>query len=186
MRVVRAPGSTITSLTRTRRHTTSRDMLFCNTSCDGAQSPAESAQRATASASHEPSQAIAAISALESPTRTRKPAASATAHIAHAALISLHTLCCALPLVAVLATSIIGAGAVGLARESSAIHALIHGHEGLILALSAMLVAVGAVLEWRLFQRSARAGLRRGAPWLFMISVVCLTFNLVFTLAHRF
>ncbi len=104
------------------------------------------------------------------------------AHIAHAAVVSLHALCCGLPALAMLAAAFSGAASsvVLLADFIKPFHTLLHAHEGWILGLSASLVVVGGVLEaW------SRRGLHRhGFPWLFALSVACFLANLAIMAAH--
>ena len=106
------------------------------------------------------------------------------AHIAHAAVLSLHTLCCGLPALAVTLTALSGAAASGTIAFSSFfgdLHALIHGNELWILALSAFLVSLGGAMEF-----AARRG--RGDlpfPWLYAMSLCCFLANLAIIAVHR-
>lgn len=106
------------------------------------------------------------------------------AHVAHAAMLGMHALCCGLPAAAMAAAALSGAAASGATSFSAAtgqMHALLHAHEVWIIAGSALLVATGGVLE--LVAR--RAGARRGFPWLFAFSAACFAFNLAIIAAHR-
>lgn len=105
------------------------------------------------------------------------------AHVAHAAVMGLHALCCGLPALAMLAAAASGAASgAALASESFAqFHAILHQHEGWILAVSAALVVTGAILE-----AAARRGPHRhGFPWLFGFSVLCFAMNVAIILGHR-
>lgn len=106
------------------------------------------------------------------------------AHIAHAAVLSLHTLCCGLPALAVTLTALSGAAASSTVAFSSFfgdLHSLIHGNELWILALSATLVAFGGAMEF-----SARRG-RHGLPfpWLYAMSLACFVANVAIIAIHR-
>lgn len=105
------------------------------------------------------------------------------AHLTHAALVGLHSLCCGIPLVLMALVSIVGASAtfaVAL-QKIYPFHDLIHQNEIWILAASAAFVMLGAVLEAR-----ARAGARElGFPYLFAVSVGCLVLNVGVVLLHR-
>ncbi|MDX2276373.1 MAG: hypothetical protein NW206_13060 [Hyphomonadaceae bacterium] len=105
------------------------------------------------------------------------------AHLAHAAVVGLHTLCCGLPAFALLLTAVSGAtsGVTLFAEYAGTAHAILHAHELWILGLSAVLVLVGGVLE--LVNR--RDGRHRGWPWLYLVSVGCFALNLAIILAHR-
>jgi hypothetical protein len=110
-------------------------------------------------------------------------AAPRRAHLAHAAVVGLHALCCGLPALAMLAAGLSGA-ASGIALFSDAfgaVHQLLHTHELWILGLSAALVTLGAWLELN----ARRAHLGHGFPWLFGFSVLCFVINVGVILAHR-
>ena len=105
------------------------------------------------------------------------------AHIAHAAVVGMHAICCGLPALAMLAAALSGAASVGALLPDSfeQFHRLLHGYELWIVGLSAALVALGAWLE---------VGARRnhpgqGFPWLFAFSVLCFLINVGVILAHR-
>jgi hypothetical protein len=102
-----------------------------------------------------------------------------SAHLAHAAVLSLHTLCCGLPALAVTLAAI-GVSGLNLGGSLTGLHTLIHGHEIWILALSATLVAVGGLMELNI-----RRDARRGVPWLFVMSAACLVANTAIIAAHR-
>lgn len=112
------------------------------------------------------------------------PPASAgkRAHLAHAAVMGLHALCCGLPALAMLAAAVSGAtSGVALAAERMEFfHDFLHAHEVWILVLSAALVVVGGWLEV-----ASRRSARRGFPWLFAFSVLCFLLNVGIILAHR-
>jgi hypothetical protein len=105
------------------------------------------------------------------------------AHIAHAALISLHALCCGLPALAMIAAAVSGAtsGVAVLAGAFEPFHALLHAHEVWILVVSAALVAIGGAME-ALARRGAH---NHGFPWLFAFSVVCFLVNVAIIVSHR-
>lgn len=99
------------------------------------------------------------------------------AHIAHAAVVSLHALCCGAPIALLLVASLAATAAGGFIRET---HAFLHGHELWLLAMSALLIAIGGYAEWRAW----RGGLRR-FPALFALSCACLIANIAIVGAHR-
>ena len=106
------------------------------------------------------------------------------AHIAHAAVLSLHTLCCGLPALAVTLTALTGAatsGAVAFSSFFTELHSLIHGNELWILALSAALVSIGGVMEFA--ARRGRHGL--AFPWLYTMSLCCFVANVAIIAVHR-
>lgn len=111
------------------------------------------------------------------------PRAPQRAHLAHAAVVGVHALCCGLPALILLVASLSGAavGSVLLAGAVGEVHRLVHAYEAWIVAGSAALVGLGAWLE--LSARRARAG--QGFPWLFAFSVLCFLVNLAVVLAHR-
>jgi hypothetical protein len=106
------------------------------------------------------------------------------AHLAHAAVVGLHALCCGLPVLALVAVSISGAtSGVALFSESvSFFHDLLHAYELWIMGVSAMLVGIGAGFE--VLARRQTQGL--GFPWMFLISVACFFVNVAIIAAHRF
>ncbi len=112
-----------------------------------------------------------------------QPEAGRKAHLAHAAVVGLHAICCGVPALALMLAALSGAAA-GLslfAQAASQLHALLHAHEIWILTASAALVAGGGVLEV-----AARRGQpARGFPWLFLMSVACFAFNVTIILLHR-
>ena len=73
------------------------------------------------------------------------------AHIAHAAVVGLHAICCGLPALAMLAAALSGAASVGTLLPDSfeQFHRALHGYELWIVGVSATLVTFGAWLEWR-------------------------------------
>lgn len=104
------------------------------------------------------------------------------AHLAHAAVVALHAICCGLPALAMLAAALSGAtsGAALLAGSVEEIHTFLHRHEIWILMASAALVATGGWLE-----ASARRTARHGFPWLFAFSALCFFINVAIILVHR-
>ena len=105
------------------------------------------------------------------------------AHIAHAAVVSLHALCCGLPALAMVAAALSGAatGIVVVSDLLAKFHDFMHTHEIWILALSATLVLVGGVLELSARRRAPVAGI----PWLFAFSALCFVINVAIIFAHR-
>ncbi len=105
------------------------------------------------------------------------------AHLAHAAMMGLHAICCGVPALALTLTALSGAaaGATLFAQAASEVHALMHAHEIWILAASAALVTGGGLLE--LASRRGRAS--KDFPWLFLMSAACFVFNVTIILAHR-
>lgn len=104
------------------------------------------------------------------------------AHVAHAAVVGLHTVCCGAPAL-LLALSLAAGTTTGLTLASDyvvQIHSFVHRYEGWVLALSAALVVAGGAME----VQGRRSG-ARGFPWLFAISVLCLAVNAIIILAHR-
>ena len=94
----------------------------------------------------------------------------------------LHTLCCGLPALAMLAAAVSGAtsGIALLSGSIAQIHDFLHQHELWILVLSASLVVVGGWLEVQ-----ARRQHRHGFPWLFAFSFFCFLANVAIIIAHR-
>lgn len=104
------------------------------------------------------------------------------AHLAHAAVMGLHSICCGLPLVALALTAFAGAtsGVVLFSESVSYFHALIHAHEGWILVVSAGLVVIGGWME-----AVSRRHHTRGFPWMFAFSVCCFIANVTIIAMHR-
>ena len=105
------------------------------------------------------------------------------AHVAHAAVISMHALCCGMPILAVMLAALSGAaaGTSLLVVVSRQVHNALHAHEFWILGVSATLVTLGAVFE----VLAVRAGLRRRFSPLFAVSCACFVFNLAIIALHR-
>lgn len=105
------------------------------------------------------------------------------AHIAHAALMGLHAVCCGMPALAMAAAALSGAasGFVLLSDSFEQFHAFMHAHEVWILALSATLVGIGGALELN----ARRGGHAHGFPWLFAFSALCFAANVAIVLLHR-
>lgn len=105
------------------------------------------------------------------------------AHLAHAALIGLHSLCCGLPALAMAAAALSGAasGIALFADIFESIHVLLHGYELWILGLSAALVVIGGALELR----GRRVGHAHGFPWLFAFSAFCFLVNAGIIFLHQ-
>lgn len=106
---------------------------------------------------------------------------AARAHIAHAAVVGMHAICCGVPTLALFAAALSGtASATILAPDYfQEFHRLLHGYEVWILGISAGLVALGA---W--FEASIRHGREDGFPWLFALSVSCFLLNAGVILLH--
>jgi hypothetical protein len=104
------------------------------------------------------------------------------AHLAHAAVMSLHAICCGLPALAMLAVALSGAasGVALFADYVGEMHRFLHGHEYWILAVSAGLVGVGGWMELQ-----SRRHHNHGFPWLFAFSVLCFFANVTMILVHR-
>ena len=103
-----------------------------------------------------------------------------SAHLAHAAVLSLHSVCCGLPALAVTLAAL-GVSGLNLGGTLTGLHTLIHSHELWILALSAALVVVGGLMELALRRRR----LHKGVPWLFVMSACCLVANIAIIAIHR-
>src|SRR5262245_47916049 len=103
-----------------------------------------------------------------------------SAHLAHAAVLSLHSVCCGLPALAVTLAAL-GVSGINLGGTLSGLHALIHGHELWILALSAALVVIGGLMELSIRRRHQH----KGIPWLFVMSACCLVANIAIIAVHR-
>ena len=103
-----------------------------------------------------------------------------SAHLAHAAVLSLHSICCGLPALAVTLAAL-GLSGIHLGGTLTGLHTLIHGHELWIIALSAALVVIGGLMELSL--RRSRA--HKGVPWLFVMSACCLVANIAIIAVHR-
>jgi hypothetical protein len=102
------------------------------------------------------------------------------AHLAHAAVLGLHTLCCGLPVLALLAAILAGAtsGLALFADYLGVFHEFMHAYEAQILVVSAVLVGVGGVLELRRRHE-------HGSLWLFGVSVLCFLANAAIVVLHR-
>jgi hypothetical protein len=106
------------------------------------------------------------------------------AHIAHALVVSLHALCCGLPVLALLAAGLSGAaaGVVQFAEYTNIFHALLHSYEVWVLLASLGLVLLGAGLEYAVRRRHRDVAF----PWLFALSVSCFFLNVAIIASHRF
>ena len=104
------------------------------------------------------------------------------AHLAHAAVMGIHAICCGLPALAMLAAAVSGAtsGIALLSDSVTQLHHFLHEHELWILVVSAGLVVTGGIME-----ASARRVHRHGFPWLFAFSVLCFVFNMAIIALHR-
>ncbi len=99
------------------------------------------------------------------------------AHIAHAAVVAIHALCCGAPIVLLLVASAATSAAGGFVTQT---HAFLHGHELWLIALSAALILGGAWAEWR-----ARQSGHKRFPVLFALSLACLLANVAIVAVHR-
>ena len=106
--------------------------------------------------------------------------AAKSAHLAHAAVLSLHSICCGLPALAVTLAAL-GVSGVNFGGALAGLHTLIHGNELGILGLSAALVTVGGLMELNV----RRAHPERGVPWLFAMSACCFVANVAIIVVHR-
>ncbi len=105
------------------------------------------------------------------------------AHVAHAAMISMHALCCGMPILAVMLAALSGAaaGTSLLVVVSRQVHNALHAHEFWILGVSAALVSLGGLFE----VLAVRSGLRKRFSPLFAVSCACFVFNLAIIAVHR-
>lgn len=116
---------------------------------------------------------------VESEVRAVPPAQTSgrRTHWAHVAMVTLHTICCGLPLLA----SVTGlAASAALMGDVLRLHDYLHGRELWLLGVSAALVLFGGLAEWRLFG----AGKRWVSP-LFAVSLACFAFNAAIVMGHR-
>lgn len=103
------------------------------------------------------------------------------AHLAHAAVMGLHALCCGLPALFMLAAAAGATSAITVAAGAfEGVHRFLHGHEGWILLISAGLVGIGGALELQ-----ARRARPAGVPWLFVFSACCFLANVAIIAIHR-
>lgn len=104
------------------------------------------------------------------------------AHWAHAALVSMHTLCCGGPVLAMLLAAVAGttSGVALLSTSVARLHGYLHAHEIWVLFASVSLVTIGGAMEWM-----ARRDRSLGFPWLFAFSVLCCALNVAIVVAHR-
>ncbi|MGE3302624.1 MAG: hypothetical protein AB7M12_05870 [Hyphomonadaceae bacterium] len=103
--------------------------------------------------------------------KTRAP------HLAHAAVVGIHALCCGAPAALALMGAALGAAVGG--GVILKMHAWLHGYEPAVLALSFFLVVLGGIGEWR------RRKSRRGFPALYALSLACLAVNVAVVAGHR-
>lgn len=93
----------------------------------------------------------------------------------------MHTVCCGLPL----AASVMGlAASAALMGGVVRFHQFLHGRELWLLAMSATLVVVGGVAEWRLMHGGMRGGRRRFSA-MFAVSLACFAINAAIITGHR-
>lgn len=108
--------------------------------------------------------------------------APSKAHLAHAGVVALHTLCCGVPALSLSLAALSGAtsGLTVFSTSAQRVHGILHAHETWILLVSGLLVVLGGWLEV--------AAHRRGharIPILFAVSVACLFLNVIIVAAHR-
>jgi len=103
-----------------------------------------------------------------------------SAHLAHAAVLSLHSICCGLPALAVTLAAL-GVSGVNFGGALAGLHTLIHGNELGILALSAALVTIGGLMELNVRRRHPE----RGVPCLVVMSACCFVANVAIIAVHR-
>ena len=117
-------------------------------------------------------------SPLDTATRRKAPdRQGARTHWAHVAVVAMHTVCCGLPL----AVSMMGlAATAALMGGVLRFHQFLHGRELWLLAISATLVTLGGVAEWRLL----RGGGRRVST-MFAVSLACFALNAAIIAGHR-
>ncbi|NWG55071.1 MAG: hypothetical protein HXY28_15275 [Hydrogenophilaceae bacterium] len=110
----------------------------------------------------------------------RRAGSARAAHKLHALVVGAHVLCCGVPAALMLMAAGAGAsiGVSAVARYFSGAHELIHAYELWILALSAGLVLLGGLLEWR-----AHRG--RKVSFLFGLSALCFAANLAVVMLHQ-
>ncbi len=98
------------------------------------------------------------------------------AHWAHAALVSMHALCCGLP--AAMAIAGVAIGALAWATPIVRLHTFLHGYEPEMLLVSFALVTIGGIAEWR------RRAQLRGFPKLYALSLMCFLANAGIVTTH--
>lgn len=103
------------------------------------------------------------------------------AHVAHLAVVGLHTLCCGLPIAAGAFVALAGAGVGGVALLANDLHKVLHGYEAWVLAGSAALLGLGLWLE----ARGRRGRRNRGVPWLLMASAAAFLVNAAVFIGHH-
>ena len=98
-------------------------------------------------------------------------------HWAHVAVVAVHTVCCGLPL----AMSMLGlAAGAALMGGVLKFHQFLHGRELWLLAVSASLVTLGGVAEWRLLRDG-----RGRVSTMFAVSLACFALNATIIAGHR-
>ncbi|OQW63146.1 MAG: hypothetical protein A4S17_07455 [Proteobacteria bacterium HN_bin10] len=102
------------------------------------------------------------------------------AHLAHAAVMGLHALCCGLPALLVIVAASAASSVTLMSDFVAEFHDFMHRHEIWILVVSAALVGIGGWLE-----ANARRRAGGGFPWLFAFSVLCFAINLAIIAGHR-
>jgi hypothetical protein len=130
-----------------------------------------------------PSSPLGAADACQhaSAPAARKTRIGHGAHIAHVAVVAAHTLCCGAPVLMALAGA--AAGMAGIAALASTVHTAIHDFEWQLVALSAVLVGVGGLLEWRRIH-NRRPGSPARVSWLFAASCLAFVANTVIVVSH--
>lgn len=104
------------------------------------------------------------------------------AHLAHAGVVALHTLCCGVPALSLSLAALSGttSGLTVFSASAQRVHGILHAHEVWILLVSGLLVVLGGWLELA----EHRLGPAR-FPVLFAVSVTCLLLNVAIIAAHR-
>lgn len=103
------------------------------------------------------------------------------AHVAHMAVVGLHTVCCGLPIAAGTLVALAGVGAGGVVLLADGLHDLLHSYEVWVLAGSGLLLAAGILLEGV----ARRGRLKRGIPWLLIGSAAAFLVNAAFFVSHQ-
>ena len=98
-------------------------------------------------------------------------------HWAHVAVVTLHAICCGLPILASLAGIAASAALMGGVLR---FHSFLHGRELWLLAMSATLVGAGWIAEQRFVRRTGA-----GISPLFWVSLACFAFNAAIVAGHR-
>jgi hypothetical protein len=104
-------------------------------------------------------------------------AQSRRTHWAHVAVVTLHAICCGLPILASVAGIAASAALMGGVLR---FHSFLHGRELWLLGISAALVMAGWIAERRFMRRTGA-----GVSPLFWVSLACFAFNAAIVVGHR-